>query len=95
MLCVMFCVLLRSVECNCLHAASGVHLGCAQHPFYIGFNVNFTIYILPCSELDFRGTLFLFKDLHFLSSLVPMPFGRRKSIFPLLYLYGLHDDVIF
>ena len=44
MLCVMFCVLLRFVECNCLHAASRVHLGCAQHPFYIGFNVNFTTF---------------------------------------------------
>ena len=31
---------LHSVECNCLHAASAVHLGHAQHPFYIGFNAN-------------------------------------------------------
>ena len=32
---------LRSVECNCLHTASGVHLGYAECPFYIGFDVNF------------------------------------------------------
>ena len=57
MLCVMFCILLRSVECNC-HTASRVHVGCAQHPFYIGFNVNFTIYILPCSGFNVNFTTF-------------------------------------
>ena len=35
---------LRSLECNCLHAASGVHLGRAQRPFFIGFNVNLTAF---------------------------------------------------